>query len=171
MEPSLDKVSQRVLSQDSIKELKKLENLYPEKKSIVLMVLHVIHDQFGYLKPEAVDEAAEIVGMPAIDFHQAASFYTFFPRKKVGKYHIQVCRTLSCYLRGSEELVEYLLEKLNIKMGEVTEDGLFSLTEVECLGSCGTGPMMQVNDTYYENLTRAKVDEILNELKKKGKSG
>ncbi|UCE64908.1 MAG: NAD(P)H-dependent oxidoreductase subunit E [Candidatus Zixiibacteriota bacterium] len=163
--------SQKILSEESIKELKRLEDLYPEKKSIVLMVLHAIYDQFGYIKPDAVDEAAEIVGVPPLDFFQAASFYTFFPREKVGRYHIQVCRTLSCYLRGSEELVEYLIEKLNIKMGGITEDGLFSLTEVECLGSCGTAPMMQINDTYYENLDRAKVDSILNELRKKAKSG
>ncbi len=167
----MEKTFQKILSEKSIKELKRLENLYPEKKSIVLMVLHVVYDQFGYLKPAAVDEAAEIVGIPPVDFHQAASFYTFFPREKVGKYHIQVCRTLSCYLRGAEELVDYLIEKLNIKMGEVAEDGIFSLTEVECLGSCGTGPMMQINDTYYENLTRAKVDSILDELRKKAKSG
>jgi len=167
----LEKTSKRLLSEKSIEELNRLKGLYPEKNSIVLMVLHVVYDQFGYLKPQAVDEAAEVVSMPPIDFHQAASFYTFFPRQKVGRYHIQVCRTLSCYLRGSEELVEYLIEKLNIKMGGVTEDGLFSITEVECLGSCGTGPMMQINDTYYEKLSRAKVDNILEELRKKAKSG
>jgi NADH-quinone oxidoreductase E subunit len=166
----LEKTFKRILSEDSIKELKRLEGLYPEKKSIILMALHVVYDQFGFLKPDAIDEAADIVGIPPMDFYQAASFYTFFPRNKVGKYHIQICRTLSCYLRGAEELVEYLIEKLNIKMGEVTEDGIFSLTEVECLGSCGTGPMMQINDTYYENLTREKVDSILNELRKKAKS-
>jgi len=163
----LEKTTKRLLSESSIKELNRLKDLYPEKKSIVLMVLHVIHDQFGFLKPDAIDEAAEIVGIPPMDFHQAGSFYTFFPRQKVGKYHIQVCRTLSCYLRGSEELVEYLIDKLNIKMGGVTEDGMFSLTEVECLGSCGSGPMMQINDTYYENLNRARVDNILGELRKK----
>jgi len=163
----LERTKKRLLSESSIKELNRLKDLYPEKKSIVLMVLHVIHNQFGFLKPDAIDEAAEIVGIPPMDFHQAGSFYTFFPREKVGKYHIQVCRTLSCYLRGSEELVEYLIEKLNIKMGGVTEDGMFSLTEVECLGSCGTSPMMQINDTYYENLNRARVDNILQELRKK----
>jgi NADH-quinone oxidoreductase subunit E len=133
----LEKTTKRLLSEASIKELNRLKDLYPERKSIVLMVLHVVHDQFGFLKPDAVDEAAEIVGIPPMDFHQAGSFYTFFPRDKVGKYNIQVCRTLSCYLRGSEELVEYLIEKLNVKMGGVTEDGLFSLTEVECLGMPG----------------------------------
>jgi NADH-quinone oxidoreductase subunit E len=163
----LEKTTKRLLSEESIKELNRLKDLYPERKSIVLMVLHVVHDQFGFLKPDAIDEAAEIVEIPPIDFHQAGSFYTFFPRDKVGKYHIQVCRTISCYLRGSEELVEYLIEKLNVKMGGVTEDGIFSLTEVECLGSCGTGPMMQINDTYYENLNKARVDNILEELRKK----
>jgi NADH-quinone oxidoreductase subunit E len=167
----LEKTTKRLLSEASIKELNRLKDLYPERKSIVLMVLHVVHDQFGFLKPDAVDEAAEIVGIPPMDFHQAGSFYTFFPRDKVGKYNIQVCRTLSCYLRGSEELVEYLIEKLNVKMGGVTEDGLFSLTEVECLGSCGTSPMMQINDTYYENLNKARVDNILAELRKKAQSG
>jgi NADH-quinone oxidoreductase subunit E len=163
----LEKTTKRLLSEESIKELNRLKDLYPERKSIVLMVLHVVHDQFGFLKPDAIDEAAEIVEIPPIDFHQAGSFYTFFPRDKVGKYHIQVCRTISCYLRGSEELVEYLIEKLNVKIGGVTEDGIFSLTEVECLGSCGTGPMMQINDTYYENLNKARVDNILEELRKK----
>ena len=167
----MDTVSKRLLTEDSIKELKRLKDLYPERKSIVLMVLHVIYRQFGFLETEAINEAAGIVDIPPMDFHQAASFYTFFPRKKVGKFHIQVCRTLSCYLRGSEDLVKYLLEKLNIKMGGVTEDGIFSITEVECLGSCGTGPMMQINETYYENLNRAKVDNILDELRKKAKSG
>jgi NADH-quinone oxidoreductase E subunit len=163
--------AKKMLSENSIKELNRLKDLYPERKSIVLMVLHVIYDQFGFLKYEAINEAAEIVDIPPMDFHQAASFYTFFPRKKVGKYHIQVCRTLSCYLRGSEDLVKYLLEKLKIGMGGITEDGLFSITTVECLGSCGTAPMMQINDTYYENLNKAKVDNILDDLRKKAKSG
>lgn len=163
--------AKKSLSEKSIKELNRLKDLYPDRKSIVLMVLHVIYDQFGFLEREAINEAAAIVDIPPMDFHQAASFYTFFPRKRVGKYHIQVCRTLSCYLRGSEDLVKYLLEKLSLEMGGVTEDGLFSITTVECLGSCGTAPMMQINATYYENLNKARVDNILDELKKKAKSG
>jgi len=167
----LEKTAKKILSDDSIKELIRLKGLYPKKKSIVLMVLHVIYDQFGYMKPDAIAEASEIVDIPLMDFHEAASFYTFFPRTAVGTYHIQVCRTLSCSLRGSEELVEFLLEKLNLKMGGITEDGVFSITEVECLGSCGTAPMMQINDTYYENLTRSKVENILEDLKGKAKNG
>ena len=161
----------KYLTEDSVKEIQRLKNLYPVRKSAVLMVLHVVYDQLGYLNNDALTEAAEIIELPLIDLKQAGTFYTMFPQKPTGKYHIQVCKTLSCYLRGSEELVEFLKEKLNIKMGETTEDGIFSLTEVECLGSCGTSPMMQINDTYYENLTRAKAERILNDLKEKAKNG
>ncbi|MEE9555322.1 MAG: NAD(P)H-dependent oxidoreductase subunit E, partial [candidate division Zixibacteria bacterium] len=128
--------SKTLLSENSIKELARLKNLYAVRKSAVLMVLHVVYNQFGFIDSDAVAEAANIMEIPAIDFEQSASFYTMFPCKKVGKYHIQVCRTLSCELRGSIELSELLKEKLNIEMGGVTDDGLFSLAEVECLGSC-----------------------------------
>ncbi len=161
----------KLLSEKSIKELNRLKGLYPVRKSVVLMVLHVIYDQFGYIQPEALKEAAGIMEIPLIDFHQAASFYTMFPREAVGKYHIQVCRTLSCELRGSQELVAFLKEKLEIDMGGITSDSMFSLTEVECLGSCGTAPMMQINDTYYENLTRARVEQILDDLRSKSGNG
>jgi NADH-quinone oxidoreductase E subunit len=137
----------------------------------MLMILHVVSDQFGYLDREALKEAAAIMELPYIDFEQAGSFYTLFSAKPVGKYHIQVCRTLACQLRGAEELTSILKEKLGIGIGGTTADGLFSLTEVECLGSCCTAPMMQINDTYYENLTRQKVDEILNDLKKNANNG
>jgi NADH-quinone oxidoreductase E subunit len=165
------RMDSQVLSEDSIKKIRGLKGRYPVRKSAVLMVLHVVHDQFGYLDRAAVREAADLMDLPLIDFEQAASFYTMFPPREVGTYHIQVCRTLSCMLRGSEELVEFLKEKLGIGMGEVTADGLFSLTEVECLGSCGTAPMMQVNDKYYENLTRDRIEKILSDLRKEAGSG
>lgn len=161
----MQKTKSSALSAESRKEIKRLKGLYPERKSAVLMVLHVVYNQLGYLDRLAVKEAAELMELPLMDFEQAASFYTMFPLKKAGRYHIQVCRTLSCMLRGSEELVEFLKEKLGIEAGGVTPDGLFSLTEVECLGSCGTAPVMQINDAYYENLTRVKVEKILNDLK------
>lgn len=166
----MDSTSQALLNEKSIKEIRRLKDLYPELKSAVLMVLHVVYDQYGYIDSKAMKEAAGIMELPVMDFEQAASFYTMFPPKKVGKYHIQVCRTISCMLRGSEELVEFLKEKLNIEVGGITGDGLFSLTEVECLGSCGTSPMMQINDTYYENLTRARVEKILEDLRKEARS-
>lgn len=159
------------LSNSSIKEIERLTGLYPQRKSAILMVLHAVNNQFGYLDKEALKEAASIMELPYIDFEQAASFYTLFPNKPMGKYHIQVCRTLSCQLRGAEGLVDMLKEKLGIGIGGVTEDGLFSLTEVECLGSCGTAPMMQINEDYYENLTRARIEEILGDLRKKAQHG
>jgi NADH-quinone oxidoreductase E subunit len=165
------KTNSSVLNEESVRKIRGLRDRYPMKKSAVLMVLHVVNNQFGYLDRAAVKEAADIMGLPLMDFQQAASFYTMFPAKKVGRYNIQVCRTLSCMLRGSEELVEFLKEKLGIEPGEVTADGLFSLTEVECLGSCGTAPMMQINETYYENLTRARVEKILDDLRKEARSG
>jgi NADH-quinone oxidoreductase E subunit len=134
------------------------------------MVLHVVNDQFGYLDKKALREAATIMELPYIDFEQAGSFYTLFSPEPVGKYHIQVCRTLACQLRGAEELTSILKERLGIGIGGTTEDGLFSLTEVECLGSCGTAPVMQINDAYYENLTRQRVDEILNDLREKARN-
>lgn len=167
----MDSAAKKVLTEKSVKELNRLKGLYPVRRSAVLMVLHVIYDQFGYIDSDAVTEAASIMDLPVIDFEQSASFYTYFPGTKVGKYHIQVCRTLSCELRGSEGLVAYLKDKLNIEMGGTTKDGVFSLTEVECLGSCGTAPVMQVNEKYYENLNKDKVDKILAELKEQSKNG
>ncbi len=159
------------LSEKSIKELNRLKGLYPSRRSAVLMALHVVYDQFGFVGSEALGAAAEILEIPVMELQEAASFYTMFPRRKAGKYHIQVCRTLSCELRGSEELMRFLMEKLKVEMGGVTADGVFSLTEVECLGSCGTGPMMQINDKYYENLNRAKTEKILKELRERAKIG
>ncbi len=161
----------KTLSEISIREIKHLKKLYPQRKSAVLMVMHVVSAQFGYLNRDALKEAAAIMELPYIDFEQAASFYTLFNNKPVGKFHIQVCRTLACHLRGAEELKSMLKEKLGIGDGGLTEDGAFSLAEVECLGACGTAPVMQINDTYYENLTRQKVDQILDDLRKKAQNG
>ena len=164
-------ISDQVLTRESIEELVRLKSLYPHRKSAILMVLHVIHRQFGYIERKALIEASEIMELPLIDFDQAASFYTYFPRKKMGKYHIQVCRTLSCYLNGAEDLVTYLKGKLAIEKGGISADGLFSLVEVECLGSCGTGPMMQINEDYHERLTMARIDQIISALNQKAGNG
>jgi NADH-quinone oxidoreductase subunit E len=167
----LEQTAKLTLSDKSRAEIMRLKGLYPQRKSAILMVLHVIFNQFGYINRDALNEAANIMDLPLIDFEQSASFYTLFPGQQVGKYHIQVCRTLSCQLRGAERLVEMLKETLGIGLGQVTSDGLFSLAEVECLGSCGTAPMMQINEDYFENLTRDRVKQILSELRDKARNG
>jgi NADH-quinone oxidoreductase subunit E len=167
----LEQTAKLTLSDKSRAEIVRLKGLYPQRKSAILMVLHVIYNQFGYINRDALNEAAKIMELPLIDFEQSASFYTLFPGHQVGKFHIQVCRTLSCQLRGAELLVDMLKETLGIGLGQVTSDGLFSLAEVECLGSCGTAPMMQINEDYYENLTRDRVKQILSELRDKARNG
>lgn len=167
----MEQTAKLTLSDISRAEIMRLKGLYPQRKSAILMVLHVIYNQFGYINRDALNEAANIMELPLIDFEQSASFYTLFPGRQVGKFHIQVCRTLSCQLRGAELLVEMLKETLGIGLGQVTSDGLFSLAEVECLGSCGTAPMMQINEDYYENLTRDRVKQILGELRDKARNG
>jgi NADH-quinone oxidoreductase subunit E len=157
----------KMLTDESKTRLEALKDVFPERKSVTLAALHVIYDQLGYLDTQATDEAAEILEVPKVYFEEAATFYTMFPLKPVGKYLIQVCQNISCTLMGAEELVEYLKDKLNIQVGETTADNMFTLVLVECLGACGGAPMMQINDLYYEHLTREKVDKILDDLRDK----
>ena len=144
-----------------------LKERYPQSKSALLPVLHLAqreHD--GWLSEEVMAEVAEVMALPSAEVRSVVSFYTLFNRQPVGRYLVQVCTNISCSLLGAEHIVNHLERKLGIGVGETTPDGLFTLLEVECLGSCGTAPMMQVNDTYYENLTVERVDQILSELAK-----
>jgi len=140
---------------------------YPDHRSAVLPALHLAQeDQGGWLPTEAIDEVAALLGLPATAVGSVASFYTLFNRRPVGRHKIYVCTNISCSLLGADHILEHLASRLGIRPGETTPDGLFSLFEAECLGSCGTAPMMQVNDRYYENLTEAAVDEILDALRR-----
>lgn len=161
----MDNPEYSLLSERTIERLERLLTSFPDKKSIVLPALHLIYEQFGYLDKPAIAEISQRSGVPDIYFEEGANFYTMFPVKPVGKYLIQVCHNISCTLMGADELVQYLKDKLEIEVGETTADGLFTLVTVECLGSCGTAPMMQINDTYHENLTKEKVDQILTKLR------
>jgi len=162
----MDSVKKIYLDEKSLGRLGELKKVFPDRQSVALPVLHVIYDQLGYLDMKAIEEAAGYMEIPKVYFEEAASFYTMFPLKPVGKYLIQVCHNISCTLMGAEELVEYLTQKLGIKVGQTTGDKLFTLVYVECLGACGGAPMMQINDKYYEHLTREKVDKILADLRK-----
>ncbi|HEU5145223.1 MAG TPA: NAD(P)H-dependent oxidoreductase subunit E [Chryseosolibacter sp.] len=148
--------------------VQKIIKRYPEgrQKSALLPVLHVAQAEFGgWLSPETMDYVASILNLKPIEVYEVASFYTMYNLRPVGKCVLEVCRTGPCMLRGSDDIIEYLEEKLNIKDGETTADGLFTLKTVECLASCGTAPMMQVGDHYIENLTCEKLDGILDDLK------
>jgi len=115
-------------------------------------------------------DVAELLDITPTQVYDVATFYYMYNLKPVGKYHIQVCKTLSCALVGANALVAYIQKKLEIRAGGRTQDGLFSLKLVECLAACGSGPMMQINEDYYEQLTDPKVDQILDDLKRLGKS-
>lgn len=131
----------------------------------MLPVLNLAQQEFGYLGEEAIAYVAKLMEQPPARVHGVVSFYTMLNTRPIGRHHIQVCRTLSCALRGAEKITGCIGEKLGIEIGQTTADGRFSLSEVECLASCGTAPMMQINDDYYENLTEEKVMEILESLK------
>lgn len=137
---------------------------YPDKRSTTLPVLHIAQAQFDALTPEVIDLVANTIEETPMHVRDTISFYTMFHTKERGKYHLQVCHTLSCSLRGSEEVVEHLYKKLNFNEDGMTEDKQFSLEKVECLGACGTAPVVQINNDYYENLTVERLDEIIDKL-------
>ena len=147
-------------------EIQQSKGKYPDPKSALLMALHVAQREHGWLSPEVMRDVAEVMDLPPTEVASVASFYTMFNRQPVGENLIQVCTNISCSLLGAEHIVEYLKDKLGIDVGETTPDNKFTLAIVECLGSCGTAPMMQINDTYYESLTEEKIDQILEELAK-----
>lgn len=142
---------------------------YPEgkQKSALLPVLHLAQMEFGgWLSPEAMDYVASILNIKPIEVYEVATFYTMYHLKPVGNCVLEVCRTGPCWLRGAEDIVSHIENKLGIKDGETTKDGMFTLKTVECLASCGTAPMMQVGETYYENLDCTAVDSILDNFRK-----
>ncbi len=154
-----------MLSEESKAEIRKIRDEYPDQKSALLPALYLAQRDFGgWLPDEAFDQVAAVMGLPVTAVAAVASFYTMFHRKPVGQYVIQVCTNISCSLLGAEHLLAHIGRNLGIGPGETTQDGRFTLLEVECLGSCGTAPMMQVNDRTYENLTVEKVEQILTRL-------
>lgn len=142
--------------------------LDPTKRGRLLTALYIVQEQEGYLTPEAFKRVAERLDMPEAEVYCTASFYTLFRTEPVGRYTIQVCRGLSCYLvDGAERLVEYLERKLGVKDGEMTPDGMFTLETVQCLAACGNAPAMRVNDELYEDLTTEKVDMLIDQLRER----
>lgn len=139
---------------------------YPKIDSCMLPALWLVQEQEGWVSPEAMIFVAQKLGKTPIQVYEVATFYTMFNLKPIGTYHIELCKTLSCMLCGSKEIKKHLKEILGIEVGETTSDGLFHLSEVECLGACGGAPMFALNGVYHENLTKQKVDELILECKK-----
>jgi NADH-quinone oxidoreductase subunit E len=146
----------------------KIIKRYPEgkQKSALLPVLHLAQAEFdGWLSPEVMDYVAGLLSIKPIEVYEVATFYSMYNLRPVGKCLIEVCQTGPCWLRGSDDIVAHLESKLNIKVGETTADGMFTLKTVECLGSCGTAPMLQCGAQYHENLTTDKIDILIEDLK------
>jgi len=134
------------------------------KRSALIPVLREIQNEHGYLSAESMEEAANMLEISPSSVQNVATFYTMFFTEPAGKHVVWVCRTLSCALRGAEHVEHYMCDKLGIKTGETTPDGKITLMEAECLASCGTAPVMLVDDTLEENITRARVDQVIDEL-------
>jgi NADH-quinone oxidoreductase E subunit len=153
-----------MLSADTRQKIEVLTQRYPQARSALIPSLHLAQAEAGYLSPEIIRELAKIFRLSPNEVYEVASFYTMLFKKPVGKYVIQVCTNISCLLCNCEEIMAHLQKRLGIKPGETTPDRKFTLMEVECLASCGTAPVVQINEDYHENLTVEKLDRILDSL-------
>ena len=155
-------------SPDKLAKAQEIIARYPEgkEKSALIMLLHLAQEEFGgWLDVPVMDYVAGLLGIQPIEVYEVATFYTMFNMKPVGKYLLEVCQTGPCMLRGSDEIIAHIKDRLGIQAGETTPDGLFTLKPAECLGACGYAPMMQLGKFYKENLTKEKVDALLEELR------
>ena len=152
------------------KEIDEILSRYPVKRSALIPLLYVAQRDQGYVSEAVMQEIARLLGLTPPQVYETVTFYTMFNLKPVGKFHIQVCKSLMCALVGSDTMIGWIKAKLGIAPGESTTDGLFTLSAVECLAACGTGPMMQINEDYYEQVTEDKLDRILADLRTTGSS-
>lgn len=142
------------LSPEGLEKVKAELGRYETKQSAIIPALYVAQkENQGWVNEEVIKCLSQVMEIPESQINEVFKFYTMFNQKPVGKYHIQVCGTLSCHVNGAQDLIDFLCKSFEVGMGQVTADGRYSISRVECLGSCGTAPMMQVNDQYYENLT------------------
>src|SRR5579875_172407 len=151
----------RVLSEETVQEIRAAMKRYPRQRSAVLDTLRAVQRQFGYCKPEALPEAAEILGIDANALQMLVTFYDMLYDEPVGEHILMPCKNIACFLRGSDQIIEHICDRLKIKPGETTPDGKFTLQPMECLAACDLAPMMIADETYYGNLTNEKVDELL----------
>lgn len=159
-------------SEEAQQKAKDILSQYPadKSKSALLPLLHLAQAEFdGWLSVPTMDYVASILNIKPIEVYEVATFYSMYNLAPVGQYLIEVCQTSSCWMCGAEDIIKYLEKKLNVPTGEISADGMFQVKKVECLGSCGTAPMFQIGDKFYENLTFEKIDTILEELRKENK--
>jgi NADH-quinone oxidoreductase subunit E len=154
-----------MLSESACRQIQTLMGKYPRKRSALIPSLQIAQKEAGYLSTDLMLEIAGMFELTPNEIHEVATFYTMLYKKPVGKYVIQVCTNISCMLCNAEEILDHLAKKLGIKPGETSADQKYTLLEVECLGSCGTSPVIQINEDYYEDLTLEKIDCILDSLK------
>src|SRR3954466_15604323 len=153
-------------TEDKLQKVNEILARYPDgrQKSALLPLLHMAQDENnGWLSVEAMDYVAGLLNIKPIEVYEVATFYSMYNLKPVGRYVFEVCQTGPCMLNGSDQIIDYIQQKLNIKRGETTTDGMFTLKTVECLGACGYAPMMQMGKYYKEHLTKEKVDAIIEE--------
>ena len=162
-----------VFTDDKLKKVQEIIARYPDgkQKSALIPVLHLAQEEFGgWLSAEAMDYVASLLSIEPIEVYEVATFYSMYNLKPVGRYLFEVCQTGPCMLNGSDQIIDYIKEKLGIGVGETTSDGLFTLKTVECLGACGYAPMMQLGKHFREHLTREKVDQIIEECRSRATS-
>lgn len=157
-----------MFSPDTEARFKHLVSVYPRKRSALIPMLLLAQKEHGYITDQAMEYIAQYLGLSASDVESTLTFYTLLRRKPAGKYHIMICTNLSCMLRGSDEIEVCVKRKLGVDLGQITPDGLFSAIEFECLGSCTTAPVLQVNGEFYEELDVPKVEALIDDLRKRG---
>jgi NADH-quinone oxidoreductase E subunit len=151
-------------TEENLKKLDVIKSHYPDSRSALMPALWIAQEQFGWISIDVMKYVGALLQIPLEHVLGVVRFYTMYNSKPAGKYHLQVCTNVSCMLNGAYEVLDYIADKLKIKPGETTADEKFTISEVECLGSCGTAPMMQVNNYFEENLTEEKIDGILGNL-------
>jgi len=149
------------LSKETLEEIEKAASKYPDRNSALMAGLWAAQLEFGHLSADVLEAVAVAVGVPKAKAQGVATYHSLYWKKPVGKYVIMLCTNIACTLLGAETCLEHLENKLGIKEGETTQDGRFTLQEVECIGSCGTAPAMVINETFYYTLDEARIDEIL----------
>jgi NADH-quinone oxidoreductase E subunit len=158
-------------NEDAQRQYEQILKRYPEKRAALIPVLILAQKEFGWISDRVADYVGGLMGYPPSDVLSVATFYTMLRKKPVGKYHMDVCRTVSCWLMGVYPCIDELKNAIGVEADEITPDGLFSWAFTECLGSCGTAPAMQVGDRYFENLTPQRMSDIVEQLRKESVDG